>query len=524
MRLHLDRRAFLIVAGATLAGARQAMAQAPGAASVPPRAAAYTFRTAREQVAALAARQVSARELVDHAIARIEALDGRINAVVVRDFDRARAAAGDADAALARGERRPLLGLPMTVKESFNVAGLPTTWGFPAAKDWRPAADAVVVARVKAAGAIVLGKTNVPIALADWQSYNEIYGVTNNPWDLARTPGGSSGGSAAALTAGYVALELGSDIGGSLRVPAHFCGVFSLKPSQGLVPSRGHAPPRAEPLARDTDLAVVGPMARSAADLALALDVLAGPDEPQAAAYRLALRPPRHQDLKAYRVLAVDTHPLLPTASSVRTGLDRLAGRLASAGARVERASPLLPDLAAIARTYTLLLLSVLGAGFPPERYRRIEAAVAAIPAEDQSLDTLRGRGVVLSHRDWITADRARGAIARQWAELFRQWDVVLAPVIATPAFPHDHSTDRRARRLQIDGADHIYDDQVVWASLATLTGLPAAVAPIGRSDAGLPIGVQIIGPFLEDRTPVHVAGLIERELGGFVPPPAFPA
>jgi amidase len=181
-----------------------------------------TYRTAGELLQALATRQISSRELVDDAIARIETLDPKINAIVVRDFDRARAAADDADAAIARGENRPLLGLPMTVKEQFTIAGLPTTWGYPNFRNWRAESDCLPVQRLKAAGAVMLGMTNVPIGLADWQSYNEIYGTTNNPWDLARTPGGSSGGAAAALAAGFVSLELGSDIGGSLRAPAHF--------------------------------------------------------------------------------------------------------------------------------------------------------------------------------------------------------------------------------------------------------------------------------------------------------------
>src|SRR5262252_7197048 len=222
------------------------------------------YRTTGELVAILAARKVSALELLEHSIARIEAHDKRINAVVVHDFARARHAAMAADAALAKGQRGALLGVPMTVKEAYNVAGLPTTWGLPEAKDFKPAEDALAITRVKAAGAVVLGKTNVPLSLADWQSYNDIYGTTNNPWDVTRTPGGSSGGSAAALAAGFVSLELGSDIGGSLRAPAHYCGVFAHKPSLGLVPTRGHTPPNVPALPIDVDLGVVGPMARSA--------------------------------------------------------------------------------------------------------------------------------------------------------------------------------------------------------------------------------------------------------------------
>src|SRR5262245_24731170 len=259
------RREFLAASAA--AAALPALTARALAQAKPP--AGLEYRTAEGLLAALAARQVSAVELTNHAIQRIEAQDGRINAVVVRDFERARKAASEADKALAAGERKPLLGLPMTVKEAFNVAGLPTTWGFPRGKDWRPADDALIVSRAKAAGAIVLGKTNVPISLADWQSYNEIYGTTNNPWDVGRTPGGSSGGSAAALAAGFVPLELGSDIGGSLRAPAHFCGVFAHKPSQALVPIRGHTPPGVPAPPVEVDLGVVGPMGRSARDLEL---------------------------------------------------------------------------------------------------------------------------------------------------------------------------------------------------------------------------------------------------------------
>jgi len=229
MSLDPSRRAFMATVGAVAIGA-----------VIPARAAAGNdYRTAGELMKVLANRQVSSRELVDAAIARIEAIDPKINAVVVRDFDRAREAAAAADVALAKGDSQPLLGLPMTVKESFNVAGLPTSIGDPKFKDRHPQADTLVVERLKAAGAVILGKTNLPLAARDWQSYNEVYGTTNNPWDLSRTPGGSSGGSAAALAAGYVPLELGADIGGSLRCPAHFCGVFSHKPSLDLILFRG---------------------------------------------------------------------------------------------------------------------------------------------------------------------------------------------------------------------------------------------------------------------------------------------
>ena len=206
------------------------------------------YATAAELSAALTERKVSSLELTEAQIARVEQLDGPINAVCVKTYDRARAAAKAADERLAKGERGPLLGVPMTIKESYNLTGTPTTWGFPASRDFTPAEDALAIQRVERAGAVILGKTNVPLGLGDWQSYNDIYGVTNNPYDLGRTPGGSSGGSSAALAAGFGALSLGTDIAGSLRVPAHFCGIFAHKPTHDLCPPRGHLPPGAPPL------------------------------------------------------------------------------------------------------------------------------------------------------------------------------------------------------------------------------------------------------------------------------------
>src|ERR1700704_2893984 len=292
----------------------------------------WSFKTAVETSAALAAKKVSAVELAQDVIGRIERHDARINAICVRDFERGLAAARAADAKLARGVKKPLLGIPMTVKESYNIAGLPTTWGNPVYKDFIAKEDSLPVTRVKEAGCVILGKTNVPIGLADWQSYNEIYGTTNNPFDLGRTPGGSSGGSSAALAAGYGPLSLGSDIGGSLRVPAFHCGVYAHKPTVALAPLRGHTPPPFPPLPFDRDLSVIGPMARSALDLSLLLDVIAGPDPMEAGkAYTLTLPAPRHSALKDFRVLLIDTDPVMPTDAVVRASIDQLAANLGKA-------------------------------------------------------------------------------------------------------------------------------------------------------------------------------------------------
>ncbi|MDE1954204.1 MAG: amidase [Betaproteobacteria bacterium] len=477
------------------------------------------YRSVGQLRAALSAAQVSAAELTEAAIARIERYEPLLNAVCVRDFARARDAAREADRALARGEQRPLLGVPLLVKESFNVAGLPTTWGFPQHRDFTAAQDALAVARAKAAGAVVLGKTNVPLGLGDWQSYNEIHGTTNNPHDPARTPGGSSGGSAAALAAGYVPLALGSDIGGSLRVPAHFCGVHAHKPSLGIVPGRGHLPPPLPPLPDTPELAVVGPMARCAADLELLLDAIAGPDEwDQGVAYRLELPPPRHRRLEQHRVLVLDSHPLVPTSDAVTQAVDALAEHLARAGVSLARRSELLPDLAGTGRLYGRLLLSFLAANGPEALYADMQRKAAGLPAGDTTPEADSLRASVLSHRDWIAASQQRNRVRAQWRELFRAFDAVICPVSPVTAFAHDHS-DMQARRIDIDGRSVPYGDQIAWSGLATLPGLPATAMPIGRSQQGLPIGIQIIGPWLEDRTPLRLARLLEAEFGGFRAP-----
>ena len=482
----------------------------------------WAFKTARELAKALRGKQVSSLELTQDAIARIERLDSRINAICVRDFGRAIEAARAADAAIAKGNAGALTGIPMTVKESYNVAGLPTTWGFAPHKDFAAKEDALAVGRVKNAGAVILGKTNVPVGLADWQSYNPIYGTTNNPFGLDRTPGGSSGGSAAALAAGYGALSLGSDIGGSLRSPAHYCGVYAHKPTFGLAPSRGHTPPPFPPLPLERDLAVIGPMSRSAADLDDLLAAIAGPDEIDAGrAYRLALPGPRHSRIADFRILVVDTHALMPTAGSVRASIDKLAGTLAKSGAMVSREAGRLPDLAASSRLYMRLLMSFLAAVFPAEVYERMKVDAAKLAANDTSLAAERLRGAVLNHREWVLADSMRAGFRAQWRALFRDFDAVICPVMPTPAFPHDHSPDQTARRIVIDGQAFPYMDQLVWPGVATCPGLPATSIPVGLSPEGLPIGVQLVGPWLEDRTPLRLAELIEQEYGGFSPPPA---
>ena len=439
-------------------------------------------------VAAIAEGRLSAREACDAAIARIERLDGAINAVVVRDFERAREQAALRDRQLAQGERLPLLGLPMTVKESLDVAGLPTTWGLPPFRDFRPKEDAVVVARLKAAGAVILGKTNVPPSLADWQSTNPIYGRTVNPHDAARSPGGSSGGAAAAVASGMVALEIGSDIGGSIRVPAAFCGVFGLKPSFGLVSRRGHGFPGTD--GAGIELAVVGPLARNVVDLEIAFGVVAGVDAMESVAWRVEPPPPRVRGLADCRLLVLDTHPRARTDAVIREALGRLCDEAARAGARVARESALLPDLGAAHDDYLAMLTTIMTRGAPNVQK-------------------------VISAHEWFALLDKQLRLRRQWQALFEGFDAVVAPAFGSVAYAHVDTPDMASSTLVIDGEPTPYGAQLAWPGVATFANLPATAAPIGRTPDGLPIGVQVIGPFLQDRTTIAIAGWLNAMQSG---------
>lgn len=482
-------------------------------------AARWHYASAAEQAAALAGGEISAQALLDATLQRIDRFEPTLNALAVRDETRARAAARAADAALARGERAPLLGVPVTVKESFDVAGLPTTTGDPRHAASRADEDAPAVAALRRAGAVVVGKTNVPLANGDIQTFNDLHGLTRNPWDPSRTPGGSSGGSAAALAAGYVALELGSDIGGSVRIPAHFCGVSAHKPSYGIVPLLGSGAPPGRVV--ESDLACAGPMARDAHDLELALDVLVNADPRTRQAWTLRLPPARHARLADFRVLLLPSHPLLQPSASAQHAIDVAAGQLADAGAQVSRHSPLLPDLVQSHKIYQQLLV---GAGLgkrPSAFFEDARQAIAALDPQDDSFQAIRVRASLLGHREWLIASEARMQLRAQWQRLFEAFDVVVTPVSVSPAFAHDHSQPRDARHVHADGVEIPYLDLFVWVGLPTLAALPATVVPITQH-AGLPLGIQVFGPFLEDRTPLRFAQLLQAGQGAFRVPPGY--
>jgi amidase len=461
-------------------------------------------------------REIGCVELLDHFIARVERLDDRINAVVVRDFEKAREAARSLDQATPPSGS--LAGVPMTVKESFDVAGLPTTWGHSDRRPHRAPEDALAVQRLKAAGAVVFGKTNVPVGLTDWQSFNPLYGTTSNPWNVKHTPGGSSGGSAAAIAAGFSALELGSDIGGSVRVPAHYCGLYGHKATWGLCPPRGHSLTGAAAM---TDISVIGPLARSANDLALALAAIAWPDESETA-LRTPLPPPRVDTVHALRVAVWAEQPGEATDREVVAAVDELATFLENQGARVDRHAQPAFDPVEAYRVYLRLLFAAFSARMTEEDLARTREEVARLTPDNMSADAVMIRCVDATHRAWLFDNERRYQIRRAWSAFFRDWDVLLCPVISTPALPHMQEGATSERRVSVNGEEMPYNNMLFWPGITCGFHLPATVAPIALAASGLPIGVQIVGPLYGDRTTIEVARLVEQTYRGFVAPPGW--
>jgi amidase len=426
---------------------------------------------------AIASGKLLAVEACEAAIRRIEVRDAAINAVMVRDFERARIDARAADASIAAGVHTPLLGVPMTVKESFTLAGHPATWGLSQFRELKAVEDGSTVKRLRAAGAVILGKTNVSVSLADVQAVNPIYGRTVNPFDATRTPGGSSGGSAAALAAGMVPLEMGSDIGGSIRIPAHFCGVYGHKPTYGIVPLDGHPFPGTD--GADTPLAVAGPLARCTADLAVALDVVSEVILPRSAI----------KTLNGARLFVLTEHPRALASRAIVDGIDALAAKAERGGATIVRHSALLPDLSEIFVNWLAMLNVALSGGH----------------AEHE------GKPVGLS--TWFDLLNAQARNQRAWRQFFSEYDALLCPVYGVTAFAHNDEPDMRKRALDVDGKSTPFGAQFSWITMATLGGLPATSAPIGKDALGLPFGVQIMCDRLQDHKAIGLARLLTEGL-----------
>jgi len=478
------------------------------------------YATVDQLLGAMQERSLSSRELLEHLLARIDRINPALNAVVALDADRARLAADGADAARAAGDSLgPLHGLPMTVKDVWETEGLVTTAGAPELRDHVPSTDALTVARLKAAGAIVFGKTNVPLYAGDFQTYNEVYGVSNNPWDTSRTTGGSSGGAAAALAAGLTPLELGSDIGGSIRSPAHFNGVYGLKPSWGIVPSRGHIPGPPGTLI-EADVNSGGPLARSLSDLRRAFSVIAGPVPEEARAWRLELDPgPPITDVSKLRIATVFSEgaDLLPVAKEVRDSLSGLAARLVGAGATVEPVKLPVP-LADGLRSWQDLVLPIIGITLPDDVFASFTEFDSA-PGDDPMTNS--ARALVSRYRTWALASDRRLRERAAWDEFFADWDAVLAPVMPTAAFPHDTERTLAERSLDVDGTAVPHLLVLAWCAAIGSVLLPVVTLPAGPTPGGLPVGVQVVGPYLGDLRLLRVAELMDEAAGpGFTAPP----
>jgi amidase len=453
------------------------------------------FRSATQAADMVRRGEISSRELTEELLARIDAVNPIVNAVVALRRDAALREAAAADRATAKGELGPLHGVPMTIKESFNVAGLLTTWGNPVFKDYVAERDATVVQRLKQAGAIIVGKTNVHVMLEDFgQTANELYGVTNNPWDPARTPGGSTGGGAAALAAGMTFLEYGSDLVGSIRIPASFCGVYGLRPSVGVVPLTGFQLPGPQPDPSEmTYLSAVGPLGRSAPDLRMGLRITAGPEAPAAKAYSWTLAPPRHTRLEHFRVGVVLDHENALVSSEVTTLLCNAVDAIRRVGATVVAGWPDGIDPVQDYESFGFHVQLFFAFQEPGKPFARLP--------------------------EFIDHETRRMSARSAWRRYFDDIDVFLCPTNFTPAFPHD-SRPFEERSITTPEGERPYVNQAFWVSQSALAGLPAVSVPIGRTLGGLPVGAQIIGPLYEDDTAVTFAELLADVVSGYEPPP----
>ena len=478
------------------------------------------FQSATALAAQIKSGQITARALLDIFLARADQFDGAINAIIWRDDAAARSRADGADAALARGEDwGPLHGVPMTIKEAYDWVGSPSTWGDPAFKDNFPNRNADAVQRLLDAGAVIFGKTNVPLHLSDWQSFNVIYGTTNNPWDLSRVPGGSSGGSAAALAAGMTGLEVGSDIGASIRNPAHYCGVYGHKPTWGIVRSRGVLWPGE--ICED-DLAVIGPLARSADDLELALQIMAGADEQDAVGWTLNLPTPRQKTLADFKVGVMLTDPNCVQDDELTAQLQQTIDALAAAGVEVVAGAK--PDIDTVAafETYLLLLRAATGAHADPEAFEAFCQRADSAVEGDRRYHTIVDRGVALRHHHWLHLNEQRHQMVDAWDAWFKEFDLLLCPIAASAAFAHDQDGQRADRTIAINDGQQPVVDQLFWAGFPNMAFLPSTVAPAGLTASGLPCGLQIVANRYRDLEAIHFARLMADVVGGFQPPPGY--
>ena len=461
------------------------------------------FATAGEVAAAIHTGAVSSVEVLEESLTRIGRYNSKLNAIVTLDEDGARRRALDADAALRRGEIwGPLHGIPITLKDSHSTAGMRTTAGFPPLANYVPREDGTVAARLKAAGAIILGKTNVPTLLTQPQTDNPIFGRTNNPWNLERTPGGSSGGAAAAVSAGLIPLDIGSDFGGSIRMPAHFCGVFGFKPTARRVSMFGHIPDLPGKPRFDRVLSSCGPLARSVDDLILAFRLIVGPDGRDTEVPPVPIKEVSTPEMRELRIAWSPTFSGTPIAGDIREAIESFATALQQSGASVEEALPEISFEAQHllwARYYKMLsflITNVYGAD-PPGRTVATEP-----PTMVEMMDVAEKRD------EFIVA----------WDRFLDKWDVLLCPASMVTAFPHCPP----GTPIHVDSETAKYGQVNHHCFPFNITGNPAVVIPIGRDREGLPIGVQVVGPRWRDERLLAIAKRISEVAGPIQHPPGY--
>jgi amidase len=478
--------------------------------------------SASRQLELLAAGQLSSVELTRAHLARIARLNPALNAVSIADEGAALAAAAASDARRTAGRAGALEGLPITIKDAFDVAGMVSTAGAAAYKDRVPDEDAAAVARLRAAGAVIMGKSQVPVFSGDFQTYNPVHGVTNNPWNAEYSPGGSSGGAAVAVATGMSAFELGSDLGSSIRWPAAACGVFGLKTTWNLVSSWGMVPPPPERrTTRNPDLVVAGPIARTADDIDLLLGVLAGGrelDQPSP----VALLEPRKRIADGLRVAVWADDPFAKADKAARDAVTKAARLLEAQGAVVDEAARPGFTYEEAYEVYALLNHAIVAYGLPPKVRAKIQSFAAQFSPNDLAHRALQARGARMTPGFYQQVQQRRGAVKRQWARFFERWDVVLSPPAPVAALRHDHEPDLHKRVLEVDDGQRPYLDFLVWAALATGGDLPALSAPVDLGPSGLPRGVQIIAGHGADRQTIAVGRMLEAITGGWKPPPAM--
>lgn len=479
-----------------------------------------TLQSAAAQAAAVAAKEISAVELLDATLDRYERFNPTINAVVTTQLEHAHDVARAADAATQTGDDTGVLhGVPMTIKEAWDWLGSPSTSGHADRVDWRPDKNSEAVDRLLGAGAVIYGKTNLPVSMADWQTFNPVYGTTGNPWNPDFTPGGSSGGAAAAVAAGMSAIELGSDIGASIRNPAHYCGIFGHKPTYGLVPIAGHGNPGSP---TQLDIGVGGPLTRYASDLNLTLDVVAGAGGLDARGWSLNLPEPRKTRPDQLRAAVMLESPCVVTDSELTDQLAVTIEAIGELGVELDWDARPDIDIERSHEVYMMLLRGATGSEYPAEARPALLAEAARHDAGDRDYRAVAARGATLSHWEWAQFHREREEQRLKWDAFFDEYDVLLCPTAASAAYAHDHAGERADRTIEVNGGQESTVDQLFWAGWSCGVLLPGTVAPAGLTASGLPCGLQIVAGHLRDRESIAFAQLMERELGGYQVPPGY--